>query len=333
MRQAAIGLVMAAAMTTSAGGQDEPASEHWALAIHGGAGVITRAALSPEREARYRAALTAAAQAGADILREGGSSLDAVEAAVRLMEDEALFNAGKGAVFTAEGANELDASIMSGESRAAGAVAGVRTVKNPISLARAVMERSPHVLLSGAGAEEFAATADVEIVDPDYFYTEERWRALQERKSTDTYSFEKEDEHGTVGAVALDRHGHVAAATSTGGMTGKAFGRVGDSPIIGAGTYAEDGACAVSATGWGEYFIRASVARMICARVSLAGETLQEAADAVIAEVGELGGTGGVIVVGPEGEPLWSFNTEGMYRARVTAGTPVVTGVYGGKEE
>ncbi len=294
-------------------------TQQWSIAVHGGAGTMTAATLAPALVVAAEAALALALEAGAAILRRGGSALDAVEASVVSLEDEPLFNAGRGAVFTYHGTNELDAAIMDGRGRTAGAVAGVAHTRNPVRLARAVMERSPHVMLSGAGAEEFAREHGVEQVDPDWFATPERWRQLQELKARKLGWFDADLKYGTVGAVACDGAGHVAAATSTGGLTGKRWGRIGDSPLIGAGTYADDRACAVSATGAGEYFIREAVAHEIAARMRLAGFSLQDAADAVIAEVGALGGDGGVILAAPGGQTAFAFNTPGMYRARVDA--------------
>ena len=294
-------------------------TQQWSIAVHGGAGTMTAATLAPALVVAAEAALALALEAGAAILRRGGSALDSVEASVVSLEDEPLFNAGRGAVFTYHGTNELDAAIMDGRGRTAGAVAGVAHTRNPVRLARAVMERSPHVMLSGAGAEEFAREHGVEQVDPDWFATPERWRQLQELKARKLGWFDADLKYGTVGAVACDGAGHVAAATSTGGLTGKRWGRIGDSPLIGAGTYADDRACAVSATGAGEYFIREAVAHEIAARMRLAGFSLQDAADAVIAEVGALGGDGGVILAAPGGQTAFAFNTPGMYRARVDA--------------
>ena len=294
-------------------------AEDWKLVIHGGAGVIEPSRTTPEVDAQIRAALNRALAAGSAILASGGHALDAVEAAVLVLEDDPNFNAGKGAVFTYDGAHELDASIMDGRNRSAGAVAGISATKNPIKAARAVMEDSPHVLLSGKGADQFSKEQGLEQVPNSYFSTERRRRQLEEFKKTDVSALEVEYKYGTVGAVALDISGHVAAATSTGGTTGKRWGRVGDSPIIGAGTYADDRACAVSATGTGEYFIRAGVAHEICARIRLDGATGQRAADAVMEEVKALGGDGGVIVVTPKGEMVYSFNTIGMYRGRAYA--------------
>ena len=272
--------------------------------------------MSAEQQAGDKAALEAALEAGAAILRAGGKALDAVEAAVVVLEDDPRFNAGRGSVFSYAGVNELDASIMDGGDRAAGAVTALRHVRNPVKLARAVMEASPHVFLGGSGAEEFAREQGIELVDADWFATPERWRQLQELKEKKLGWFDAEVKYGTVGAVAADAHGDVAAATSTGGLTGKRWGRIGDSPVIGAGTYADDRSCAVSATGAGEFFIRAGVAHEIGARMRLLGESAQAAADAVIAEVGELGGDGGVIVAAPDGTTAFAFNTSGMYRAR-----------------
>lgn len=286
----------------------------WKLVIHGGAGVIERSRISPEKDKQIRAALDRSLEAGGRVLSSGGTAVDAVEAAVRVLEDDPNFNAGKGSVLTYDGKHELDASIMNGSNRAAGAVAGVSATRNPISLARAVMEKSEHVFLSGDGADAFSRDQRLEQVEQSYFSTPDRQRQLEELKSKNLSALDIEYKYGTVGAVALDRSGHVAAATSTGGMTGKRWDRIGDSPVIGAGTYADDRACAVSATGWGEYFIRVGVAHEICARVRLSGTTGKAAADAVMAEVKALGGTGGVIVVTPRGEMAYSFNTPGMYR-------------------
>jgi L-asparaginase / beta-aspartyl-peptidase len=303
-------LIGALLMTTAAQAAD------WKLVIHGGAGVIEPSRTTPETDSAIRAALEKALDSGSAILATGGSALDAVEAAVRLLEDDPNFNAGYGSVFAWDETHELDASIMDGAKRAAGAVAGVTATKNPISVARAVMEKSPHVLLSGEGADQFSKEQGFGQVPNSYFSTPRRQRQLHEFKATNVSALDVEYKYGTVGAVALDVHGHVAAATSTGGTTGKRWGRVGDSPIIGAGTYADDRACAVSATGTGEYFIRAAVAHEICARIRIGSESGQHAADAVMAEVKALGGDGGVIVVTPKGEMVYSFNTVGMYRGK-----------------
>lgn len=294
----------------------EMADKHWSLAIHGGAGAITRDRLTEAQRAEIEAGLAAALDAGTKVLAAGGSAVDAVQAAIEVLEDDPHFNAGRGAVFTYDGHNELDAAIMDGRNRAAGAVTGVTHIRHPVALARTVMEDGPHVFLSGEGAEEFAREKGFEMTDPSWFATEARRKALEEFKARKVSWFDIDLKYGTVGAVARDEAGHIAAGTSTGGLTGKRWGRVGDSPVIGAGTYADDRACAVSATGAGEFFIRAGVAHTICDRVRFLGETVQQAADATIAEVGELGGDGGVIVAAPDGSTAFSFNTPGMYRGR-----------------
>ena len=329
----------------------QQATHHWAIVIHGGAGVIERSALGPKAEANYRASLEQAIGTGAKVLEQGGSSLDAVEATIKFLEDDPLFNAGRGAVFTAEGKNELDSSIMDGATLKAGAVAGVTHTRHPISLARAVMEKSPHVMLIGPGADLFATHVGLEQVDPSFFFTESRWQALvkqlkkegrpipprpagapspgptvpvgQLEESPDTHRY------GTVGVVAIDKNGNIAAGTSTGGMQAKMPGRVGDSPIIGAGTYASNQSCAVSGTGAGEYFIRLGVAREVCNLVFFKGMKLQEAADQVIhKELEGLHGDGGVIAVAPDGQMAWSFNTRGMFRARLSEGGKLEVGIY-----
>ncbi len=312
-------------MSVTASAHEPP---RWSIAIHGGAGTMSRAAMTPEVEQAHRDALARARDAGAKVLAAGGSALDAVEAAIVILEDDPKFNAGRGAVFTYQGTNELDASIMDGSTRAAGAVAAATHTKNPIRLARAVMEKGPHVFLSGAGADEFSRENGLEQVDPDWFATPERWRQLQELKARKLGWYDVDLKYGTVGAVAVDRAGHVAAGTSTGGLTGKRWGRIGDSPMIGAGTYADDRACAVSATGAGEFFIRAGVAHEICARMRMKGEAAQVAADAVIAEMAALGGSGGVIVAASDGTTVFSFNTPGMYRARADSTGLSETGVF-----
>ena len=285
------------------------------IAIHGGAGVITRSSMSAGDEAAYRADLGRALDAGYEVLEAGGDSLDAVTAAVRILEDSPLFNAGRGAVFNHEGINELDASIMDGRTLKAGAVAGVRHVRNPVELARRVMDRSPHVLLSGAGAEEFALEQGLELVPRSYFFTERRWQQLERARAGDKLSPAAIGYFGTVGAVALDRHGNLAAATSTGGMTNKRWGRVGDSPLVGAGTYADNASCAVSATGSGEYFIRSVLAHEISALMKYRGLPVEEAArQAVHGRLKDIGGEGGVIVVDREGNVAMQFNSEGMFR-------------------
>jgi L-asparaginase / beta-aspartyl-peptidase len=322
-----LAVLKAAAITPVAGTVPMPAKK-WALAIHGGAGVIERGDLTPAREAAYRASLNTALAAGQKVLAAGGSSLDAVEASIRVLEDNPLFNAGRGAVFTADGRNELDASIMNGENRKAGAVAGVTRTRNPISLARAVMEKSPHVMLAREGADQFSVESGLPQVSPDYFRTEERWQQLLDWRRDHAALLDPTHSRGTVGAVAIDVNGHMAAGTSTGGMTGKRWGRVGDSPVIGAGTYAADGNCAVSATGSGEYFIRASAARQICDRIAWRGESAQSAASDTIANIGDIGGDGGVIVMDGAGRIAFAMNTSGMYRAWVTSDAQAATAIY-----
>lgn len=297
----------------SAGEKPMQKSPTLAIALHGGAGAMPRAEMTPAMEAQYRAALGNALDAGYAVLEKGGSSLDAVETVVRLLEDEPLFNAGRGAVFTWDGRNELDASIMDGPTRKAGAVTGVLHVRNPITLARRVMEKSPHVLLSGTGAEDFALEQGLELVPRTWFWTERRWQQLQKLRQGDRQAAANINYYGTVGAVARDSQGRLAAATSTGGMTGKRWGRIGDSPLIGAGTWA-DSRVAVSATGDGEYFIRVGVAKDIAARMEYGRATLPDAAKRTIAAVGELGGTGGVITVDADGTVAFEFNSEGMFR-------------------
>ncbi len=292
------------------------------LAIHGGAGSLPRAEMGDEREHRYRAALDEALSAGYAILQSDGTSLDAVTRAVVTLENNPLFNAGHGAVFTLDGRNELDASIMDGRTLKAGAVCGLTHIRNPVELARAVMEQSDFVLLSGAGAEEFALTRGFDLVPQSYFFTAARWRQLERIRRGDTSLSALTISHvGTVGAVALDQRGGLAAATSTGGMTGKRFSRIGDSPLIGAGTYADNRSCAVSATGQGEVFIRAAVAHDICARMRFGGRDLAGAVrEVVIDELGALKGEGGVIAIDPRGEIAMEFNSEGMFRASRKAG-------------
>jgi beta-aspartyl-peptidase (threonine type) len=316
----ALAACLAAALPAAADGEQPMIS----IAIHGGAGVISRSSMTAENERAYHADLGRALDAGYDVLDKGGSSLDAVVAAVKILEDSPLFNAGKGAVFNHAGINELDAAIMDGATQKAGAVAGVRHVRNPIELARMVMERTPHVLLAGEGAEEFALEQGMPLVPGSYFFTERRWQQLEDaQKAERTASLDEDIGYfGTVGAVARDRDGNLAAATSTGGMTDKRWGRIGDSPIIGAGTYADNATCAVSATGSGEYFIRAVVAHEICARVRLSGVSAAAAArDVVHGKLKEIGGDGGVIVVDAAGALSLEFNTEGMFRgARDSSG-------------
>jgi len=300
----------------------------WSLAIHGGAGVIERGSLSPAKEAAYRAGLDEALRAGGAILDKGGPALDAVAAALRVLEDDPLFNAGRGAVFTAEGRNELDAAIMDGGTQKAGAVAGVTRTRHPIDLARAVMDNSPHVMLAGPGADRFSVEQGLEQVEPGWFRTEERWQQLLAWRKRQQAALDPTHLFGTVGAVALDSDGNLAAATSTGGMTGKRWGRIGDSPVIGAGTYAKNGECAVSATGSGEYFIRESAARQVCDRVAWNGESLADAAQATIEAVGAIGGDGGLIAMGPDGRPAFAINDLGMYRGRMSAGGSPQTAIF-----
>ena len=292
----------------------------YGLVIHGGAGTITREKMSPEKEAEYRGKITEALTVGYEILEKGNSSLDAVEAVVRIMEDSPLFNAGKGAVFTNAGTNELDASIMDGSALQAGAVAGVKTVKNPISAARKVMEKTWHVMLSGDGADHFAAEQGLEIVDNNYFYTERRWNALKKAQ--------EEEKHGTVGCVALDKKGNIAAGTSTGGLTNKRWGRVGDTPIIGAGTYANNETCGVSGTGQGEYFIRGNIAYDVSALMIYRSLTVNDAAGQVIDKLSGRGGRGGLIAMDKNGNIAMSFNTEGMYRGYRVNGSESVIKIY-----
>jgi beta-aspartyl-peptidase (threonine type) len=302
---------------------------NWTLLVHGGAGILERGAISPEAEAGARDGLARALDAGGAVLSAGGSALDAIEAAVRVLEDDPHFNSGRGAVFTFEGDIRLDAAIMDGATRDAGAVTGVHATRNPVSLARTVMEKSPHVMLSGVGADQFSREQQLEQVDPSWFATEERRQQLEIMKANKADWFDVDMKYGTVGAVARDAHGHVAAATSTGGITGKRWGRIGDSPLIGAGTYADDRACAVSATGSGEFFIRESVGHEIAARMRMLGEDVATAATAVLAEVKALGGTGGVIVAGADGAATWHFTTPGMYRGSTSADGKRTIAIFG----
>ncbi|MGY6551208.1 MAG: isoaspartyl peptidase/L-asparaginase family protein [Erythrobacter sp.] len=338
MKNALLGAAFALVLISApAGAQDAPPPppppSQWSLAIHGGAGTLDRAAMTPEKRAAYEAALQEALDAGRAVLAGGGSAMDAVKAAILPMEDSPLFNAGRGAVFTWDGVNELDASIMDGRDRSAGAVAGVKTVKNPILLADSVRTQSEHVMLMGKGAESFAAAQGFAVTAPEWFATPARREALERMKAEQLSALDVDLKFGTVGAVALDSAGNLAAGTSTGGMTGKRWGRIGDAPVIGAGTYADNRACAVSATGWGEYFLRVGVAHEICARLRLASEAgAQAIADEVMAEVADLGGDGGVILVTPAGEALFSFNTNGMYRGRATSDGLNEVAIFGGEE-
>lgn len=344
---ALVGLMAGSGPVTMA----QQSEHHWAIVVHGGAGVIERSALGPEGDKAYREGLDRAIHAGAAVLDKGGSALDAVEATLHILEDDPHFNAGKGAVFTREGKNEMDAAIMDGATLRAGAVAGVERVRNPISAARAVMEKSPHVMLAGRGADEFAASVGLKMEDPSYFFTESRWQGLVKQLKKQGLPIpprpagvppdgdkipvavldESEDSgvHGTTGVVVLDRNGNIAAGTSTGGMQGKMPGRIGDSPIIGAGTYASNHSCAVSGTGTGEYFIRLGVAREVCNLVFFRHMKLQEAVDEVIhKELEDLHGDGGVIAITPDGQMAWSFNTPGMFRAKLVEGGQVQIGIY-----
>ena len=375
----------ALALALFAGPTAAQEAPRWSFAIHGGAGVIERASLTPEQDAAYRAALHRALEVGSAVLAGGGSALDAVQAAIELMEDDPLFNAGRGAVFTAAGRNELDAAVMNGSDLRAGAVAGLTTTRHPIAAARAVMDQSPHVMLIGEGADTFAASVGLQQVPPDFFFTERRWRGLEAELRRQNLPIPErpagapalgamaevapplnERKFGTVGAVALDSQGRLAAGTSTGGMTAKRWGRVGDVPVIGAGTYASNAdGCAVSATGAGEYFIRATVARDICSRIALSsaaweadtearnarneqrvmeavarGETFdlvifspgRAEAEAEIAQVAGLGGDGGVIVMNSIGQSFFVMNTSGMYRGTVSNWEPATVAIYGDEQ-
>ena len=313
-----------------------PSGDNYTLAIHGGAGVILKENMTDTREAAYRKSLGKALMLGGQMLEEGYSALDSVQFVVMALENDPKFNAGKGAVFSAAGQNELDASIMDGRDRNAGAVSSVTTIKNPIVLARAVMEKSRHVMLQGQGAEDFAKEQGIETVDPRYFHTKRRWNQMQKKvkaNKTKKHSFldTPETKYGTVGAVAKDGCGNLAAATSTGGLTGKEYGRVGDAPIIGAGTYADNRYCAVSATGTGEFFIRAGVARDICSRREYLGESIAASANHVIHKtLTDMKGDGGVIAIDEDGNYTFSFNTEGMYRGANKGGKTLIE-VFGAK--
>ena len=336
-------IVLAIGLAMPAAAQEVP---RWTIAIHGGAGVIERGQLTPERDAEYRAALTEAIEAGSAVLSAGGSSLDAIQAAIEIMEDNPLFNAGRGAMFTADGTNSLDAAIMDGQTMEAGAVAGVSRTRHPIALARAVMEQSGHVMLGGEGADAFAASVGFEQVDPAFFFTQRRWDQLvatltergwpiPERPAGVPLASERSaaladgDDHrfGTVGVVAVDTQGHIAAGTSTGGTTAKRWGRIGDTPVIGAGTWAGRG-CAVSATGTGEYFIRLTVARDICGLVDLRDMPVAEAAEAMISELSAINGDGGVIALTADGAIAFSMNTSGMYRGWADQDTAPRVAIY-----
>lgn len=304
-----------------------------AIAIHGGAGTITRASLTPEQEKGYRAALQEAVEAGHRLLQAGKPALDAVELAVVLLEDNPLFNAGKGSVFTKEGKHEMDAAIMCGGTLEAGAVAGVQGVRNPVVLARAVLQHSDHVLLSGNGAEEFARNHNIPFAPESYFFNSFRYRQWSEVRDSDEFMLDHtehtDEKFGTVGAVAVDREGNVAAATSTGGMTNKRYRRIGDSPIIGAGTYANNNTCAISCTGHGEFFMRAVVAYDVSCLMEYKGYSLQEACDEVVLrKLVQFGGEGGLVAVNAAGEVALPFNSEGMYRASIRNSEPAFVGIY-----
>lgn len=327
-------------------------NNRFVLVIHGGAGTILKSQISAEKEKAYTDALNTALEKGYAILKDGGAAVDAVEAVIRYMEDNPLFNAGKGAVFTNEGKNELDAAIMDGKTLKAGSVAGVTTIKNPVSAARAVMEKSPHVMMAGRGAEQFARQMGLEIVDPSYFYTEERWKGFQRVKAKDSTTAESDsirhgfnnsvnppgtlkqpgnhdEKYGTVGAVALDQHGNMAAATSTGGMSNKKFGRIGDSPVIGAGTYANNNTVAISGTGWGEFYIRLVLAKTVSDMMEYGQYSLQKATDEmVMKKLPALGGDGGLIAVDKNGHIAMPFCTEGMYRGYVREDGKKVVAIY-----
>ena len=330
IRTNAIALFFLTAMLANQAHAGEPAGPV-AIAIHAGAGSMSRQDLPPEMDKKMRAMLEQAVRAGHEVLASGGSSLDAVSKAVTILEDAPFFNAGRGAVFNAEGINELDASIMDGQTLNAGAVAGVHNVRNPVLLARKVMTDSVHVMLAGEGAEAFAREQGIEFKDDDYFRTERRWQQLQKAKAVKTVQAPHKPDYwlSTVGAVALDGQGNLAAATSTGGMTNKRWGRIGDVPVIGAGTYADNESCAVSATGHGEYFIRATVARDICARIEYTGASLQEAADQVVMQkLVDMGGRGGIIAADPQGNLSLTFNTSGMHRASMDTEGEIYIGIY-----
>jgi beta-aspartyl-peptidase (threonine type) len=315
----------------------------YVMVIHGGAGTILKKNMTPEKEAAYIAALTKALNTGYAEIKAGKSSLDAVEATIHVLENDPHFNAGKGAVFTHDGRNELDAAIMDGKTLMAGAVAGVTTIKNPISAARAVMEKSEHVMMVGAGADQFAKEAGLEIVDPKYFWTKERWDGLQQaikedstkavldhgNKKSELFGIKNHDyKFGTVGCVALDKAGNLAAGTSTGGMTNKKYGRVGDAPIIGAGTYCNNETAGISCTGWGEFYIRNVVAKTISDLMEYKGLSVAEASKIALDKVGKMGGDGGLIALDKKGNMTMPFNTEGMYRGAITADGKIEISIY-----
>jgi len=322
---------------TSSSKEKKSKSQPIGIVIHGGAGTILRKNMTPEKEAAYRETLEKAIRVGHEILKKGGSSQEAVEKTIHVMEDSPLFNAGKGAVLTSEGTIELDASFMNGANLDAGAISGVKTVKHPITAAIKVMENSPHVMLSGQGADQFASEQGLEIVEPEYFFTERRINALKRVKEAEGQTqtsvqeelFLNHQRYGTVGCAALDTEGNLAAGTSTGGMTNKKWNRIGDAPIIGAGTYANNATCAISATGWGEFFIRSVVAHDISALMEYKGLPIQEAARIVIHEkVAKLGGDGGIVGIDNRGNVAMEMNTPGMYRAHIDANGTLTVKIY-----
>src|SRR5437660_6207144 len=328
---------LAAAAEKQSENQPDMQTKKIGLVIHGGAGTIERSKMTQDREREYRAGLERALAAGYEILKQGGASLDATEAAVHVLEDDPHFNACKGSVFTSAGTNEMDAAIMDGKTLSAGAVASLKHIKNPIGLARLVMEKSGHVMMDCEGAEAFAKENGIELVDQKYFFTQERWDALEKIKAAEKsrtsgggkkFLITDQDRHGTVGSVALDQNGNLAAATSTGGTTNKRPGRVGDSPVIGAGTYANDATCAVSATGDGEYFIRATVGRDVSALMEYRGMSLKDAGQAALDNVAKLGGSGGLIAIDRQGNITLPFNTSGMYRGYVDPNGKLVVEIY-----
>jgi len=335
-----LSLILLLSVAGSAFAQDKNAK--YVLVMHGGAGTILKKNMTAEKEAAYRETMTKALQTGYDALKSGKSSLDAVEVAIHVLEDSPLFNAGKGAVFTHEGKNEMDAAIMDGRTLKAGAIAGVTVIRNPISAARAVMDKSEHVMMAGKGAEAFAKQAGLTIVDPSYFYTEDRWRGLQQaikqdsikavldhdKKAMKLGTINPDFKFGTVGAVALDKSGNLAAGTSTGGMTNKRYGRIGDAPIIGAGTYANNATAGVSGTGWGEFYIRTVLAHDLSAMMEYQKLSVQEASKKVIEKMGKLGGDGGLIALDKNGHVAMEFNTAGMYRGTVTEDGKISVDIY-----
>ncbi|MEJ7693822.1 isoaspartyl peptidase/L-asparaginase [Daejeonella sp.] len=336
-------IIAACNQTDSAKTASNESDTKYVLVIHGGAGTILKSKMTPEKEAAYTAALTKALETGYAAIKSGKTSLDAVEATIHILEDSPLFNAGKGAVFTNEGKNEMDAAIMDGSNLMAGSVAGVTVIRNPISAARAVMEKSEHVMMAGAGAEKFAKQAGLEIVDPSYFFTQDRWDGLQKAIKEDstkslldhgnkkTYKLgteNKDYKFGTVGCVALDNKGNLAAGTSTGGMTNKKYGRIGDAPIIGGGTYANNNTAAISGTGWGEFYIRSVVAHDISALMEYKGMSVAEASKTALDKMAKLGGTGGLIALDKKGNMAMPFNTAGMYRGSITFGGKIEVLIY-----